>query len=332
MADTDWGGFTDVTSLLGTDVLLAARSGAGINFPVSLLLFKDASGRVGIGTASPTAPLHVAGNVNVDIGDLIIGRTTDAWGYIVRPNSAGYKNLRFATSGGGSLDALEAMTLVFRPGSDNATTLGGAANRWSTVYAATGTINTSDEREKDWRGAPTDAELRAARRIIAELGFYQWKDAVEQKGEDARLHFGVRAQRVWAIMAEEGLVDPIFGEGADQRPGKTPYAFLCWDEWDDQWEDEYETVTRIEKRPVATPSPGILGPDGAPAQHVEMEDVEVEERVATGAQILVQAAGNRFGVRTDQLTLFLIAAQARVQEMIEARLSVLEGQGREGHG
>lgn len=35
-----------------------------------------------------------------------------------------------------------------RPGADNAYSCGTAANRWSVVYAATGTINTSDAREK----------------------------------------------------------------------------------------------------------------------------------------------------------------------------------------
>jgi hypothetical protein len=35
-----------------------------------------------------------------------------------------------------------------RPSTDNAYTLGNASNRWNVVYAATGTINTSDERAK----------------------------------------------------------------------------------------------------------------------------------------------------------------------------------------
>jgi hypothetical protein len=36
----------------------------------------------------------------------------------------------------------------FKPGDDNTKTLGGAENRWSTLFAANGTINTSDAREK----------------------------------------------------------------------------------------------------------------------------------------------------------------------------------------
>lgn len=152
------------------------------------------------------------------------------------------------------------------PNVDNAQSLGWAGGRWSVVYAGTGTINTSDEREKTWRGAATGAELRAARRIIGELGFYQWNDAIAVKGADgARLHFGVRAQMVWAIMADEGLIAPI-AEGVAPDSG---YAFLCHDRWD-----------------------GEAGGEG-------------------------RSAGDRFGVRADQLTLFLIAAQ-------EARLAALE--------
>lgn len=107
-----------------------------------------------------------------------------------------------------------------RPAADNAKTLGTSAYRWSTVYAGTGTINTSDERDKTWRGTLSADELRAAKRIIAELGIYQWNDAVAEKGEDdARLHFGIRAQQAFAIMKDEGL-------------DWTRYAWCCFDEWE----------------------------------------------------------------------------------------------------
>src|SRR3546814_786904 len=155
---------------------------------------------------------------------------------------------------------------TLQPGADNGQTLGSGPFRWSVVYAGTGTINTSDAREKRWRGAAIEAELRAACRIIGELGFFQWNDAIAVKGEDgARIHFGARAQAVWAIMAGEGLIEPI----TDGAAPSSRYAFLCHDEWDEE-----------------------AGGEG-------------------------RLAGDRFGIRTDQLALFLIAAQ-------EARLAVLE--------
>ena len=153
----------------------------------------------------------------------------------------------------------------FYPVADNAYTIGGSVNRVSEIYAVNGTINTCDAREKTWRGPPTGAELRAARRIAGELGFFQWNAAIAEKGEDgARLHFGVRAQAVWAIMADEGLIDPVV-EGGDPS---SRHAFLCYDAGDERGGDE--------------------------------------------------AVADRFGVRTDQLALFLIAAQ-------EARIAALEG-------
>lgn len=150
----------------------------------------------------------------------------------------------------------------WRPTYDNASDFGSASHRGRTAYFATGAINTSDARDKRWRGPATDAELAAARRIVAELGFYQWNDAIAAKGEaEARCHYGVRAQAVWDIMADEGLCPPSSAAPCDQ-----PYAFLCHDEW----HDEVSGETR-----------------------------------------------DRYGVRPDQLALFLIAAQ-------EARLAALE--------
>src|SRR3546814_19704727 len=85
--------------------------------------------------------------------------------------------------------------------------LGWSSGLWSVVYAATGTINTSDEREKKWRGAANKKEIVAAKEMISELGFFQWIEAVDEKGpRRARYHYGVRAQRVWAIMAKHGRI------------------------------------------------------------------------------------------------------------------------------
>src|SRR3546814_7390405 len=96
-------------------------------------------------------------------------------------------------------DTLFPYTTLFRsngvisPGSDNAQSLGWSSGRWSVVYAATGTINTSDEREKKWRGAANKKEIVAAKEMISELGFFQWIEAVDEKGpRRARYHYGDR--------------------------------------------------------------------------------------------------------------------------------------------
>jgi hypothetical protein len=171
--------------------------------------------------------------------------------------------------------------------SDNFHSCGLASFRWSVVYAGTGTINTSDERDKLWRGALNDAELAAGKAISGELGIYQWLASVAEKGDAARLHVGVRAQQVWAIMAKHGLVDPI---GTDGKPGKTPYAFLCFDEWEAIPEIPASAGKQDDDGNwIETPTPGVPARD----------------------------AGWRYGLRVDQLALFLIACQ-------EARLTALE--------
>lgn len=169
------------------------------------------------------------------------------------------------------------------PSADNTYSLGTASLRVSTVYAGTGAINTSDARYKTWRGALTEAEYQAGLAVIDELGFYQWNDAILEKGADgARLHFGVRAQQVWSIFAANGLVDPI---GDNGKPGATPYGFLCFDEWDAQ-------------RALV---PG-----------------EDDEPVSEGPVIL--EGGDRYGIRYDDLALFLIAVQAKRQAELEAEI------------
>src|SRR3546814_17448576 len=100
--------------------------------------------------------------------------------------------------------------------------------------------------------------------MISELGFFQWIEAVDEKGpRRARYHYGVRAQRVWAIMAKHGLVDPISEDG---RPGKTRYAFLCFDDWEDEFEDETENVDVTNNREVTRELKDLFAPRGTPAK------------------------------------------------------------------
>lgn len=227
-------------------------------------------GPMGIGTALPNAKLEIEGT-----GGLAEIRLTETahrtWQIRAGGTVLGGFEIADATAGFSRLQIVGGVGHV-RPGTDNAQNLADPALRFNNSYFGASPTVTSDEREKTWRGAPTKAELKAATRIIGELGFYQWNDAIAEKGDEARYHFGARAQRVWAIMAEEKLVAPI---GKSGKPGRAPYAFLCFDEW------------KADKD--------------------------------TGTE-----AGNRYGVRTDQLIMFLMAAQ---QEQIvdqEARIRALE--------
>ena len=260
------------TYMEAADSVTLRRGSGWLNAPASALVHQRSgggfvcAGNLGIGDEAPGQRLVVKASsavdgsapVVVEIADTQAGaagwtanaafaainfRSSDASvsGAGVRAQIAatmpathgGQTDLKFSVSNAALLDrsAVLDTTGRFRPGADNLQTLGMSGFRWSAVYAATGTIQTSDTREKLWQGAASAAERRAARRILGELGFFQWHDAIAAKGAAAaRRHFGVRAQEVWAIMADEGLVDPI---GVDGRPGYTPYAFLCFDQWID---------------------------------------------------------------------------------------------------
>jgi len=107
---------------------------------------------------------------------------------------------------------------TFVPATDNVTSLGGASNRWTTVYATTATINTSDANTKQDIANLDDAEKRVAIAIKSLIKKYRFKDAVAKKGNAARIHIGAVAQEVQAAFVAEGL-DP------------TRYALFCSDTW-----------------------------------------------------------------------------------------------------
>ena len=115
-------------------------------------------------------------------------------------------------------------TETLRPRTDSTYSLGGAARRWTVVYADTATINTSDERGKEQIQDIDAAVLRAWGNV--EYQQFKFKDAVLKKGSGARWHIGVVAQRVKEAFEAEG-VDPF------------AYGILCYDEWEEQ-EEKYE--------------------------------------------------------------------------------------------
>jgi hypothetical protein len=104
------------------------------------------------------------------------------------------------------------------PSTDNAISLGLGSFRWSVVYAATGTINTSDVNSKQQIRNLDTAEKAVATRIKGLIKAFKFNDAVTKKGDDARIHVGVIAQEVQASFVAEGL-DP------------TRYALFCSDTW-----------------------------------------------------------------------------------------------------
>jgi hypothetical protein len=105
------------------------------------------------------------------------------------------------------------------PSVDNSVDLGRSALRFDDIYATNGTIQTSDAREKTEVREFTDSEMRVAKKLSKNIGFFQWLASVEEKGDDARLHCGQTVQSVIAEFEAEGL------DAFD-------YAMICYNEWD----------------------------------------------------------------------------------------------------
>lgn len=278
------------------------------------------AGNVGIGTNTPRGNLDIgtAAGTETTVAMHIGYSSLDFYGFRIAntntaiANAAGLFRIQRGTLSSWADALVVDNSGNVRPGADNGQSLGDGSFRWSVVYAGTGTINTSDEREKHWRGELNAAELRAAKRIIGELGIYQWNDAVAEKGEDgARLHFGVRAQRAFAIMEDEGL---DWGR----------YAWCCYNQWDEQTEPVMAEVAVPKTRKVTQPSSLIDPAMGQPAMVEVDEAYEETEMQPTGEARVTLEAGDRYGVRPDQLAFWLIAAQAAIQADLEARLAALE--------
>ena len=144
---------------------------------------------------------------------------------------------------------------------DNLHAFGSASLRAAAVYAATGTINTSDAAEKRLRGEPGEAELRAWSRVRPKL--FQWNAAIAAKGEDgARLHAGYVAQEVAEAFAAEGL-DPA------------RYGLFCVDEITElRAVAKSRRITRPLTRKVVRRRQDIEIRDGAPVLVVVEETVD----------------------------------------------------------
>jgi hypothetical protein len=88
---------------------------------------------------------------------------------------------------------------------DNAIDLGVDTARFDDIYATNGTIQTSDRNEKQDIEALSDAEQRVAVAAKGLLRKFRWIDSVEEKGDEARIHFGIIAQDLQDAFTAEGL-------------------------------------------------------------------------------------------------------------------------------
>ena len=159
--------------------------------------------------------LDASGNLLVASGVIrAAGRTQIGSGYIGDISGTG-NNIGVFFGSTGLLPANGSGTT-----SDNTSDLGSATARWDTVFAGTGTINTSDRNEKQDISDLSASEKRVASSIKQLVKKYRFKDAVASKGENARIHVGWIAQDIQSAFAAEGL------DASD-------YGMFCSDTWEE---------------------------------------------------------------------------------------------------
>lgn len=168
------------------------------------------------------------------------GNVPGKWMFATHTTGVGLTNKLVVRSSGAS-----------EPGSDNAYTLGSSSARWSVVYAATGTINTSDARDKDivsdlafasamvdtvepvlyrWKVGGNEMRASATETMIDDDGMVVPKiDVVASPGR--RLHAGFRAQDVKAAMDAAGVEFAAWGlddkADADSRQHLRPDQLIA---------------------------------------------------------------------------------------------------------
>ncbi len=195
---------------------------------------------------------------------------------------------------------------------DNVIDLGDGNARFDDVYATNGTIQTSDQNEKQQIASLTDAEITAAKAISALFKTFKWNDSVTENGDNARTHTGVIAQEVQSALTDAGL-------------DATKYAFFCSDTW---WETQTE-VPAVEAVDAVTETQ--TDDDGNEVEVVVKEAVEAQDAYTrTDTYDTVEEAPEgatertRLGIRYPELLAFVGAATEQRLADIETRLTALE--------
>lgn len=220
----------------------------GVNIGTSLAGV-GAKGSSGVGAA-------VEGNLN------FINLSGTRLGYLNANNvvldaSAAYT----ITTGTGAVIVTRTAGIGFEPGTDNTFSLGSGSLRWSQVYAGNGTINTSDERAKQQIEAIPQTWLDAWGDV--DYMRFKFNDAVEKKGNAARWHVGLIAQRVKEAFESRGI-DPF------------AIGLLCFDQWND-----IEVEKPVEDK------------NGNPVLDEKTGEVVMQKQV-------IKVAGDQYGIRYEQ--------------------------------
>jgi len=175
------------------------------------ITFNGTSGRI-IASRSGGIPLYI--NRSTSAGDIVQFRKDGSTIASIRSHSGTTSSsitLNTTASTGVGLfgSTSNGGTILPADGTGNAVDavkdLGRSNVRWDDIYAANGTISTSDRNEKQDIEELSEAEQRVAVACKGLIRKFRWINAVEKKGDDARIHFGIIAQDLQAAFEAEGL-------------------------------------------------------------------------------------------------------------------------------
>ncbi len=209
-----------------------------------------------------------------------------------------------------------------RPVVSNQLSCGTSEFLWTNVYAANGTIQTSDKNLKEEISDIPEAVLRAWGKVKFQQ--FKMKDSVAEKGStNARIHIGVIANEL-----AHSIEKAFQSEGLDAHK----YGLFCYDEWKDIYNDEYVLVKpEVRGQVKVVDSEAIYDfiqkEDGsfekvlAHPEKYHMEEGVVEEAVFETRKKLIQPAGSRYSVRYEECLALECAYQRWRLDQLEAKLA-----------
>ncbi len=277
--DTDGttGAFISMTGGAGGDLNIATEASSGRNIDLQPQNIVTMRVLVPSSATSTTEILEFfadstsAGKISAMDGDLVIGE--DGVG------------IKFENTGVDRIIPVNVDTLAIR---DNAIDLGGSAERWNDAYITNGVTTGSDGNDKQDIRDLTEAEQRVAVACKGLLKAWRWKSAVEEKGDDARIHVGIIAQDLQAAFAAEGL-----------DAGR--YAMFMSNTW---WEHDVE-VPAVEAVAEVLDEEGNVVTEAVEAvdAYTRTDTYDAQEEAPEGA-----TERTRLGVRYSELLAFIIGA------------------------
>lgn len=119
---------------------------------------------------------------------------------------------------------------IFPPAIDDKYSLGMSSRRWKSLYAKSGIIQTSDERQKQQTSVIPDSWLDAWRDV--EYTRFKFNSSVNKKSDKARWHVGVIAQQIYDVFNKHGL-------------NAFDIGLLCYDEWIDEETGEKKDIWSV---------------------------------------------------------------------------------------